>query len=121
MDKTLKSPLSLIVWPAVINFEGDDELCYVDSEQVWMQDAESLLYNHRGQDRLIDSNGSIYGLERRHDDHIEVTVTGARIRLSDFIKQVRIHASNSHRCCIEKISFRSIAEGIRLVDDMNTD
>ena len=121
MNQTLNHQLSMIPWPAVIKFEGDDELCYVDSERTWIQEAESLLYNHRGNDQLIDSNGCIYNLERRHDDHIEVVESGEQIRLSDFIKQVRIHASCSHRCCIEKINFRSIAEGIRLVDSMNND
>lgn len=121
MTMTLKPQISIISWPAVIKFEGDDELCYVDSERTWIHDAESLLYNHRGNDQLIDSDGCIFDLERRSDDHIEVVDSGERIRLSDFIKQVRIHASCSHRCCIEKINFRSIAEGIRLIDSMNDD
>ena len=121
MNMTPRPQISDIRWPAVIKFEGDDELCYVDSEQAWIQDAGSLLYNHRGNDQLIDSDGCIYDLERRHDDHIEAVDSGERIELSDFIKRVRIHASCAHRCCIEKISFRSIAEGIRLIDSMSTD
>ena len=121
MTETQKQQISMILWPAVIKFEGDDELCYIDSERTWIQDAESLLYNHRGNDRLIDSMGCIYKLERRQDDHIEAVNSGQQISLSDFIKHVRIHASCAHRCCIEKINFRSIAEGIRLIDSMKDD
>jgi hypothetical protein len=120
MNKALKQQISMIHWPAVISFEGDDELCYIDSELAWRQDAESLLYHHSGNDQLIDSSGCIYKLERRHDEQIVTVGSGERIGLTDFIKRVRIHASCSHRCCIEKINFRSIAEGIRLVDSMNS-
>ncbi|MBT8126937.1 MAG: DUF4144 domain-containing protein [Gammaproteobacteria bacterium] len=119
MNKALQQQISMIHWPAVIIFEGDGELCYIDCEQAWIQDAESLFYNHHGNDRLIDSSGRIYDLEHRTDDQIVMVDSGERIRLTDFVKLVRIHASCSHRCCIEKINFRSIAEGVRLIDSMN--
>ena len=106
-------------WPAVIQYEGDDELIHVSSADAWQQDAEALLYNHHGNDRLIDSNGCIYKLVQRPDGSIHIDDGEEHIALNDFIKLVRIHASNSHRCCIEKISFRTFSEGIRLVADMN--
>ena len=48
----------MINWPVVIKFDGDDELAYVGSEEEWMCDAESHLYNHKGDDYLIDSSGA---------------------------------------------------------------
>ena len=111
----------MINWPAVIKYNGDDELIYIGSNEEWMRDADSHLYNHSRDDYLIDSSGHIFNLEHVNDDILNPQGTGSQISLQDFIRLVRIHASNSHRCCIEKISFRNIAEGINLVSSMNDD
>ena len=111
----------MINWPVVIKFDGDDELTYVDSEEEWMRDAESHLYNHKGDDYLIDSSGHIFSLEHMQNGIINAESTCAQILLQDFVRLVRIHASSSHRCCIEKIYFRDIAEGISLVASMSDD
>ena len=111
----------MINWPVVIKFDGDDELAYVGSEDEWMRDAESHLYNHKGDDYLIDSGGQIFSLEHVQDGIINTESTCKQIPLQDFIRLVRIHASSSHRCCIEKINFRNIAEGISLIASMSDD
>jgi len=92
----------MINWPAVIKYDGDDELIYVGSGEEWIRDAESHLYNHNCDDRLIDSSGDIFSLDHVRDDLINPESTGNQIVLEDFVKLARIHASNSHRCCIEK-------------------
>ena len=109
----------MINWPAVINFDGDEELVYIASDSEWRRDAESLLYNHSGDDQLIDSSGRIYKLVHNKDGTIQTDDTGNMIDLDEFVKLVRIHASNSHRCCIEKINFRDIADGIMLIASMS--
>ena len=111
----------MINWPAVIRYRGDDELVYVRSAEEWQRDAESHLYAHNDGDMLIDSDGHVLNLGHGDGSRINTEDTGTRIALDDFVKLVRIHASCSHRCCIEKISFRTVAEGIRLVAAMNED
>ena len=111
--------IHMIKWPAVIKYNGDDELVYVSSEDEWIRDAASHLYNHSDGDCLIDSSGDIFSLARAQDIIHDPPATGDRISLESFIRLVRIHASNSHRCCIEKINFRNIAEGISLIASMN--
>ena len=108
----------MIDWPAVVVYDGDDELVYVESAKAWSREAESLLYNHKANDYLIDSSGYIFNLALGNDA-IDTEYTGQKITLETFLRRVRIHASNSHRCCIEKINFRTIAEGIKLIDSMN--
>lgn len=106
-------------WPAVIKYEGDEELTVIGSGAEWDRDAEQYLYSHKGHDLLIDSSGCVFRPERRGNGTFHPADTGEVITLDDFIRLVRVHASNSHRCCIEKIGFRSVAEGIRLVASMN--
>ena len=109
----------MINWPAVIKFNGDDELVYIGSEEEWIRDAASHLYNHSDDDCLIDSSGDIFSLACAQDDIHDPPATGDRINIESFIRLVRIHASSSHRCCIEKINFRNIADGISLTASMN--
>lgn len=111
--------MNMIHWPAVIQFDGDDELVFVSSHNEWNSDSESLLYNHSGGDRLIDCSGQIFNLVRNEVGELHAESSGNTIALDDFIRLVRIHASNSHRCCIEKIHFRDIHEGIMLIASMN--
>jgi hypothetical protein len=109
----------MINWPAVIKYDNDEELVYVGSEEEWIRDAESHLYSQSDGDRLIDSSGNIFSLDHVLNDIQNPPASGDRVTLEDFIRLVRIHASNSHRCCIEKIYFRNIAEGICLIASMN--
>ena len=111
----------VIYWPAVIKFRGDDELAHIGSAEEWQRDASSYLYHHNDGNILIDSKGHVLNLSRGVDGRINAEKTGIRIEVADFIRLVRIHASSSHRCCIEKISFRTVAEGIGLVAAMNDD
>lgn len=109
----------MIDWPAVLQYEGDDELTYIASEQDWMRDARTYLYNHSGSNYLIDSNGSIFNLDKVNSDTVNPRYSGNDMALKDFVKLVRIHASTANRCCIEKISFRTIAEGISLIESLS--
>lgn len=108
----------MIDWPAVMHFDGDDELVFIGSQSEWHKDAESLLYNYSSNDRLIDSSGRVFRLVRDEHGTVKADSSGHSIGLDDFIRLVRIHASNSHRCCIEKIHFRDIHEGIMLIASM---
>jgi hypothetical protein len=109
----------MVEWPAVIKYEGDDELTYVDSEAEWVRDSAMYLYNHSGNNVLIDSNGDIFSLNINDNGGISPNNTGDTISHEDFIRLVRIHASTANRCCIEKISFRHIVDGIKLIQSMN--
>lgn len=94
----------MINWAAVIKFDGDDELIYMGSDEEWLRDAESHLYNHKSDNYLIDSSGYIFSLEHMHDGKINAESSSKQIPLQDFIRLVRIHASSTQQCCIEKIT-----------------
>jgi hypothetical protein len=109
----------MIAWPAVIKYEGDDELTFIGSEKEWMRDSGSYLYNHTGTSFLIDSKGAIFSLVNNDNGTIRPYLTGDKINLEDFTRLVRIHASTANRCCIEKISFRNIADGVKLIESLS--
>jgi len=55
--------VEMINWPAVIKYEGQDELAYVSSRAQLESDAESHAFSCDHNDFLIDGKGCIYSLE----------------------------------------------------------
>ena len=108
----------MISWPAIIKYHGDDELTYVATEAEWNNDADLSAYAYDDNDTLIDNNGGIYQLNIRVSDSIIPRSTNNTISLYQLIKLVQIHAALHGECCIEKIVFKSITEGIQLVASM---
>jgi len=108
----------MINWPAVIKYHSDDELAYVASESAWNSDADLSAFDYEKSDVLIDSHGHVYRLDYKESGIVHPIFASNIISLYEFIKLVKLHASAQGECCIEKIVFRSVKEGMQLVDSM---
>ena len=108
----------MISWPVIINYHGDDELASVASESEWNNDSGLSAYNYHTSDVLIDNSGCIYLLNTTEDGIVHPHSTNRTISLNQLIKLVQRHAALQGECCIEKIIFKSISEGIQLVTSM---
>ncbi|MBT7445851.1 MAG: hypothetical protein HN790_17995 [Methylococcales bacterium] len=53
----------MVSWPAIIHYEGDDELSYVENEHDWLNNEvfHRGLYNQG--DQLVDSEGQVYSID----------------------------------------------------------
>lgn len=111
--------MKIINWPAILKYHGEDELIYLASETKWNNDADLSAFNYEEDDALIDNNGRVYHLNKSEKGMIHPTSTNDIIPLSQLIKLVQKHAATNGECCIEKIVFKSIAEGIKLVASMS--
>lgn len=109
----------MISWPAIIKYHGDDELAYVATESEWNNDADLSAYAYDDNDALIDNNGRIYQLNIRVSDIVVPRTANNTMSLYQLIKLVQTHAALQGECCIEKIVFKSITEGIQLVASMS--
>lgn len=105
----------MISWPAVIKYHGDDELGYIDSESEWNNDADLSACDYDSNDGLIDSHGRVYRLDNKENGVVHPVATNNTIALYQFIKLVKLHASAQGECCIEKIVFNSLKQGIQLL------
>jgi len=108
----------MISWPAIIQYHGDDELGYVATESEWNNDADLSAYGYDDNDALIDNHGRIYQLNIVDNGIVHPSSTNNTISLYQLIKLVQKHAALQGECCIEKIMFKSISEGIQLVASM---
>ena len=108
----------MIIWPAIINYHGDDELIYVASSTEWNNEPELSVYGYDDDDILIDSTGSIYRLSKTVKGIVAPELTNDIIPPEELINLVQKHAAQQGQCCIEKIMFKNISEGIQLVASM---
>ena len=108
----------MINWPAIIKYNGDDELGYVANESEWSNDADLSLITYDDNDVLIDNNGHIYHLNIMENGVVYPRSTKTAISLSQLIQLVKRHAVLQGECCIEKIVFKNISEGIQLIASM---
>jgi hypothetical protein len=105
----------MIHWPAIIKYHGDDELLYVSSQQAWQQDTEVSTVAYQAEDYLIDNEGRLYQLRQQQHGQVEILATDNVIPLDEFIQLVRRHAVAHQQCCVDKIMFRNISEGMQMV------
>lgn len=108
----------MINWPAVIKYHGDDELGYIDSESEWNCDPDLSACDYDSRDGLIDSHGCVYRLDNKENGVVHPVLMNNSITLCEFIKLVKLHASDQGQCCIEKIVFNNIKDGIQLVSSL---
>lgn len=108
----------MINWPAVIKYHGDDELGYIDSESEWNNDADLSACDYDSSDYLIDCHGCVYRLDNKENGVVRPLLMNNTITCYQFIKLVKLHASALGECCIEKIVFNSLKEGIQLVGSL---
>jgi hypothetical protein len=105
----------LIDWPAIIHVDGDDELVLVGSAQEWSSHDGWSAVEYSADDFLFDSGGQVYRLDCSSNGFAQPEATGRVVSISEFIALVKRHAALSSACCIEKIAFRNIEEGMAIV------
>ncbi|MDD8061137.1 MULTISPECIES: DUF4144 family protein [Shewanella] len=117
-----------IHWPAILKFDQDDELMYLANHQDWLsficanQDTVCL------QDKLIDSSGHIYRIQKPPTK--QTSIDNCVAQLPELVKQpqrisvlqllplVRQYGQFQGHCCSAKIVFATIEQGIATVAEL---
>ncbi|MBV7262504.1 hypothetical protein KCG43_10910 [Photobacterium sp. WH24] len=102
----------MVVWPAVLKYEGDQELSVVADRHTWESDSDLHCFGFQPGDALIDSAGQVFRLLslRPGDTSLEKTVQ--TMRLDEIVEIIKAHQSCLGACCAAKVSFASVAEAI---------
>ncbi|CAA0103339.1 Uncharacterised protein [BD1-7 clade bacterium] len=108
----------MITWPAVIKYEGDDELSFMHSQAEWDQDADSHLLSFAEGDVLIDSEGCLFNLNNAYDNGNTPLQSQETLSLSALTEVVRKHASVVGQCCSSKIAFITYRDAIQSIKDV---
>ena len=111
----------MVTWPAVIHYHGDNELLFVASHAIWLQDPDLHAAPYSDGDRLIDSCGYVYelgsvGHVRKVALHSDLAPSEKRVSLDEMSALVKAHMSLLGSCCVAKITLLSIAEGVQMLE-----
>lgn len=117
-----------IHWPAILQFDQDDELMYLANQQDWLSFICANQYNVCFQDKLIDSSGSIFLINKplnskacaeQNVAQLPNLVKQAQpISLLQMLTIVRHYGQFQGHCCSAKIMFTSIEQGINTVAEL---
>jgi hypothetical protein len=115
--------MSHIEWPAVVKLTQNDELIYLAHQRDWLELA--CLYQHHfiDTDQLLDSKGQTYLIsahpQKIHEDPVgelpQLLRQEQGLALTEFIKWVQNHAQALGQCCVSKLAFTTISQGIEIV------
>lgn len=104
-------------WPAIIKYEGENELAFVSDLHEWQADRDLSSYSYHDGDMLIDSEGRCYHLlyDRKSASAVFMA-TGTSLSLEEFSVLVQKHLGAANQCCISKIALSSYREGFVLIE-----
>jgi hypothetical protein len=116
-----------IHWPAILQFDQDDELMYLANHQDWLSFICANQFTVCLHDKLIDTAGCIYHIETAE----QVAVANNNVaQLPYLVKQdqqmnvlqmlplVRQFGQFQGHCCSAKIIFTTVEQGIATVAEL---
>mgnify|MGYP001820249070 FL=1 len=111
----MKDNPASIEWPAVIHYENDAELEYVENEQHWLQQPDWREGDFESRDRLIDSEGQVFSLLPGSATVVLPVATGDCLSLNEVLGLVKAHLADQGSCCVAKTYAPTIRDAILMV------
>ncbi|QUM77134.1 hypothetical protein HWV00_13325 [Moritella sp. 24] len=72
----------MVKWPAVIKYQGEDELIYIESLAEWQSDPDLCESSYEVEDRLIDASGALFSFSSQRSIAKLVITKSAIAKLS---------------------------------------
>ncbi|BBB29980.1 DUF4144 family protein [Neptunomonas japonica] len=94
----------MVLWPAIIKYEGGSELTYISSASEWECDVDLHFFSYEEGDLLIDSVGEIYALDERVENSIKPMVTGRRFDKDEIFEMIKERFSFIGACWVSKFA-----------------
>ena len=107
----------MVIWPAIVKFDGDPELDYISDEKKWEIESELHYLGYQDKDILIDSTGTIFSLNDPSNNSTKVINSNKTIAMDALLDLIKAHQSSLGLCCAAKVGFDSIKEAINSVKE----
>jgi len=104
-----------VQWPAIIHYENDAELEYVENADQWRQLSRELHSQFEQHDRLIDCTGRVYSVMPANTVERVPQYIDKKISLSAVLGLVKAHLAGQGSCCVAKFYAPSIEAAISMV------
>jgi hypothetical protein len=113
-----------IHWPAILQFDQDDELMYLVNYQDWLGFICANQFTVHAEDKLIDNAGHVYSIQKHPPQDPSVAELPVLVKLSQdmsvlqLLPLVRQYGQFQGHCCSAKIVFTTIEQGIATVAEL---
>ncbi|MGL4615406.1 MAG: DUF4144 family protein [Shewanella sp.] len=106
-----------IQWPAIVKLAGSDELLYLDNAIDWLSLANlNRAHFISPADQLVDSAGQRYFIHTNAGSNLpRLQQHPTTLALQEMISWVQHHANALGHCCVSKLSFTSLSQGLQIV------
>lgn len=105
-------------WPALVCYQGDDELVYIADEAAWLAYCDEAPTLIEGEDNLIDASGQLYHMVE-YDGRLVLRATNRLFLLAELLILVKKNACLVQQMCSAKIDAHTYRQLIHMVDDLN--
>lgn len=111
-----RKQLATIQWPAIVKLAGSDELLYLDNAIDWLSLANLNRAHFSPEDQLVDSAGQRYFIHTNAGSNPpRLQLHPTTLALQEMISWVQHHANALGHCCVSKLSFTSLSQGLQIV------
>ena len=104
-----------IHWPAILQYDNDPELDYLQNEAAWFQVITSSENTFEEHDRLIDSDGQVFSCTQLIQTPAGNPQPKATIKLETVLGLIKAHLADTGSCCVAKTFAPTIRDAIRIL------
>jgi hypothetical protein len=104
-----------IYWPAIIQYDNDPELEYLENEAAWNKLADSFETGFEDNDRLIDNKGQVFFCNKLANQLIDTPMPDEMMALETVLGLVKAHLADSGSCCVAKAYAPTIQDAIGMI------
>ncbi len=101
----------MVHWPCILKLHGDDELIFLNAVADLEAECESLIWS--ADDRVVDSAGFSYSLQKAESGNTTLKLRDQRLSVDEVTMLIQSHEFSLAEVCLTKIRFLSIEEAIR--------
>jgi len=106
-----------IHWPAILHYDNEPELEFLDNESAWHQVLTSSDNAFEPQDRLIDSEGQVFSCKELSQAPAVELQSQENIKLETMLGLIKAHLADAGSCCVAKTYAPTIRDAIKILEN----
>ena len=113
--------MTIIYWPAILHYDNDPELDYLENEAAWNHTVASAANAFEQNDLLIDSEGQAFSCTQLSRASTGITAPIEKMELETVLGLIKAHLADTGSCCVAKAYAPTIRDAIGIVENKECD
>ena len=103
-------------FPALLQFDGDDELEVISSDIEFTQFLDYVQLNCS----LVDSNGAVYKIRKESNGQFSAHESTKTMSVEEAVAIAQRHLATLDQCCISKFNAGTVAEVVQALASLDS-